>query len=134
MPDSVLKVQSLDGKIKSIKLVDNGDGSYSVASSESGQAGAGTLADAADRTINSGGNAQDALAANPDRRYLFVMNPTDESEVLYVNIGDDAAADTTSWPLAAGGSLVFEGSFVPKGNVSVLAGTTGHAFICKEGT
>jgi hypothetical protein len=93
----------------------------------------GTVTDAAALTITAGETSQEAFPANEDRRYLFIMNPSDADEVLYVNFGDDAADDTTSLPLVAGAILQFEGPFVPKDSINLYAETTGHAFIAKEG-
>jgi len=85
-------------------------------------------------TIAVGGTAQDAVGVNEARKWLFVQNPADAAEVLYVNIGADAStAGKVSIELAAGGSLSLEGTFCPVDRVSVTAATLGHAFICKEG-
>lgn len=84
-------------------------------------------------TIAAGSTAQDALAANANRRYLFVMNPSAETEVLGVNFG--VTAVTTGQPsilLAPGDWYEMSGSAVFSDRVSVKATTTGHKFVAKE--
>lgn len=88
-------------------------------------------------SITTGGTAQQIAATNAARRYLFICNTS--TEILHVNFGATATS-ANSYPLAAaanageaGGSLTFEGSFIPSGLVSILGATTGSTFVAKEG-
>lgn len=92
----------------------------------------GTTANASTRTITTGGTAQNAFAANTARVYLFVQNPPDATEDLYVNDTGAAVADTTSWRLRPGDALEFAMGFIPVAAISVIAATTAHAFFAKE--
>lgn len=88
-------------------------------------------------TITTGGAAQQVAAANSARQYLTIVNV--DTHVLWVNFGATAVQSQPSIPLKActaagdgtGGSLTFQG-VVPTGLVSVIGGTTGQAFVCKE--
>lgn len=77
---------------------------------------------------------QDALAANAARRYLIVQN-VDPTNVLWVDIDNDAVEDQPSFLLQPKGLgiLVFEDGFIPTGRVSVIGGATGQKFVVKEG-
>lgn len=82
-------------------------------------------------SVATGGTAQQVAAANPGRRYLLIQNVSDTA--MWVNFGAVAVATQPSFLIAAsGGSLVFEGSFVPTGLVSVFGATTGKAYTIKE--
>jgi hypothetical protein len=90
-------------------------------------------------TIASGGTANTAIAANSARRYFLLQNLS--NTVLWVNFGVTAVQDQPSIALKAcgtagdgtGGAIVFEGSFVPTGSISIIGPTTGSKFSCKEG-
>jgi hypothetical protein len=90
-------------------------------------------------SITTGGQAQTALAANPNRTYLLIQNLSDIA--MWLNFGTAAVADQPSICLKAcavagdgsGGAIVFEGSFVPTDSVSLYGATTGKKFVCKEG-
>lgn len=84
-------------------------------------------------TITSGGAAQNAMAANTSRKYLFILNPATATEVLWFNLTTTATAASPSIQLAAGQSFVMEAGFVSTAAVSVIAATTGHAFTALEG-
>lgn len=91
-------------------------------------------------TITTGGTAQNAAAANPDRQYVMIQNVDPDAaagEALWVNFGADAVVNGAGSILlrAGGGSISFEGAraaICPAGRVSVIAATTGHKFTCKE--
>lgn len=83
-------------------------------------------------TIASGGVAQNAMAANAARRYLFILNPATATEVMWFNLTTTATAASPSIQLAAGQSFVMESSFVSTAAVSVIAATTSHAFTALE--
>lgn len=83
-------------------------------------------------TVATGGTAQDALAANKGRVYLFIQN-LDAAEDLWVNIGATAAVATPgSLLIVAKGSLVYEAEVCVTGRVSVIAATTAHPFTLKH--
>lgn len=84
-------------------------------------------------TISVASTAQDVFAENADRKYLRIINMPGATDRIWVNIGATATAGAGSIPLAAGESLVFDGSFVPTGRVSVLSPTVGIGFTAKEG-
>ncbi len=117
-----------------VPLADDGAGGLALPSG--GGSVAGPLTDRSG-SITEGGTAQQIAAANAARRYFFICNTS--VEILYVNVGATATS-ANSYPLAAaasagapGGSLVFEGSFIPSGSVSILGATTGSTFVAKEG-
>ncbi len=84
-------------------------------------------------TITAGGTSQQIAPANASRKYLFIQNPITATETLFVNFGSPAASGT-SYEIAAGGSLSLGvGSFVPTDAVNIVAATTGHVFVAKEG-
>lgn len=90
-------------------------------------------------TITTGGAAQQLAAANTARRYLLIQNLS--TGVLWVNLTGTAAVGQPSIALKAcavandgtGGAIVFEGSFIPTGAVSILGATTGQAYSAREG-
>lgn len=93
-------------------------------------------------TIAVGGTAQTLAPANTNRAYLLIQNPTNESgagnstnESLWINFGVTAVIGQPSIQIPAGGSyraLRREG-FIDTRAVSVIAVTTGHGIIAKEG-
>lgn len=84
--------------------------------------------------VTTGAASQVAVAQNAQRDYLFIENPADATEVLYVNYGTSASTTAkNSIELQAGGSINFQGSGVPIQAVNITALTTGHKFICKHG-
>lgn len=83
-------------------------------------------------TIASGGTAQTAVAANASRRYLLVQNVS-LTEDLWLNFGVAAVASQPSILLRPGSSFESSPAFVSTQLVSVIAATTGHAFVVKEG-
>ncbi len=96
----------------------------------------GTIAVNTAGVIVAGGTAQNALAANPNRKKWRLEN-TDMAinEVFYVR--DDGTAASTSggsFILAAGGTG-YPGGFIEgtsTGVISVLAATTGHVFTISQ--
>ena len=83
-------------------------------------------------TITSGGTAQEVMAANAARRYLFIEN-LDSAEEMWINLGVTAVALQPSIRIQPLGSFVMEGSLISDQLVSVIAATTGHEFAAKEG-
>ena len=95
-----------------------------------GAASGGSIADASG-AITTGGTAQTALAAQYQRRYLFILNPSTATETLWINLVGTATVNgeaTGSVPMAPGQSFVWEDSLVPANAISVLGATTGHKF------
>lgn len=129
---------ALDDWFRDLLLVDNGDGSFSLSTN----AGSSSVTQGAltnrSGTITTGGAAQQLAAANANRRYLIVQNHS--TGVLWLEFGGTAVVGQPSLALSAcavandgtGGALVFEGSFVPTGSVSILGATTGQAFSSRE--
>lgn len=113
-----------------VPLVDDGAGNLVPQGAGSAGGGAGPLTDRSG-AITEGGTAQELAPANTDRRYLFIHNRSDLS--LWVNFGSDASDEPSSYLIAAGASLVFEGSFVPSDAVSIYAEVAGKSFTAKEG-
>ncbi len=118
-----------------LPLVDDGAGN--LVPQPGPAVASGSLTDRSGSIIE-GGAAQQVAAANAARRYFFICNTS--TETLRVNFGADAS-DGNSFPLAAapgvgepgGGTLTFEGSFIPSEAVSILGATTGSTFVAKEG-
>lgn len=85
-------------------------------------------------TITVGGTAQAAMAANASRRYLLIRNPATETEALYFNFTTTAVVTgQPSITLQPGEGFVMENSFISTEAISVVAATTGHKFVAKEG-
>lgn len=85
-------------------------------------------------TITVGGTAQNAMAENASRKYMLIQNPSDATESLFVNFGADASAASASIELEPGGAYSMPDSgFLSTQRVSVVAATTSHRFIAKEG-
>lgn len=83
-------------------------------------------------TITTGGTSQTLAAINTARKALLVQNPCAATENLYINF-TSAAAVGTSFELLPCGSYTSSGNFISTELVTVLAATTGHAFVAKEG-
>jgi hypothetical protein len=83
-------------------------------------------------TVTVGGTAQTAIAANIYRRFLFIQNPTTEIENLFVDFGATAVGDGTDLTLVPGAAVLFDVA-VPIELISVIAATSGHKFIMKDG-
>lgn len=88
--------------------------------------------------IATGGTAVTAVAANLNRQYLIIQNPSATAsgvgaESLFVNADGTAASDGHSVELAnAAAPVIFSApNYVPTGAISVVAATTNHKFVCK---
>lgn len=91
----------------------------------------GTLTDRSG-TITTGGASQQLAAANPQRNYLLVQNPSTEVESLYVDFTADAAPGTAIELLPGGSLELTPVQWVSLEKVTVYAATTGHVFVAKE--
>lgn len=93
--------------------------------------GRGSLANAANLDIDSGGTSQALFAANEIRQILIVQNQS--AGDLYINFGAAAAADSTSIKIVAGATFVMEPpGFVDVQAVNIFGATTAQAFSAKE--
>lgn len=134
MPNQI--AATLDS-IRNIRLIDNGDGSFSLATAAGGGAGPGTDGGVTrgsltnrSGTIAAGGTSQILMAANTNRGYLIIVNTSDAP--LYIKFG--GTATTNDLPIAAGsGSFVMEGSFIATDAISIIGATTGKTFVAWEG-
>lgn len=62
----------------------------------------------------------EALPANKGRRYLLIQNQH-ASQLVYVRFGAAATADQNSIRIQAGGTLIFENSFIATYSVNLIA-------------
>ena len=71
---------------------------------------------------------------NKSRTYFLFQNISDAT--MWLNVGDVATADNNSIYVAPQGSLLFNGTFVPSGNINVIcpaASGGDKKFVAKEG-
>jgi hypothetical protein len=83
-------------------------------------------------TIATGGSAQQAVAANPNRNFLLVANPPNATGNLWVNFTTTATQAEPSIGLQPGQGLTLS-KWVSTEAVSVIASDTSHPFVCKDG-
>jgi len=87
-------------------------------------------------TITTGGTAQNAMASNASRKGGWVQNPCSATEDLYVSTSGTATTTAGSPDDAdlgpCGTFSLNQNGLVNQNAVSVVAATTGHAFIAKE--
>ncbi len=85
-------------------------------------------------TITTGGTPQQVMAANPARRYFLFQNPSGNAITFWVSfLSKTPAAASPAIEVKPGGTIEFEGSFVPIQEVYVYGATTGVAYTAKEG-
>lgn len=90
----------------------------------------GTPADGSGSTAVAA-TSEEVFAANAGRVYLLVQNVSDTN--MWVDFGAAAVVGQPSVLLAAnGGSIVFDGSFVPTSTVNVVCSASGKAYVAKE--
>jgi hypothetical protein len=92
--------------------------------------GTGTVTDRSG-TITSGGAAQTLAASNTARKYLIVVNVSQEN--LWINFTTTAVQNQPSIPILPNGSFVMESGYVSTELISIIGTTTGSAFTAKEG-
>lgn len=80
-------------------------------------------------TIAAGGVSQQIFAANPDRKYLFVVNISDTA--MWLNFGTAANADQPSIYLAPLTGY-YEPLVVSRQMVNIFCATTGKKFVAKQ--
>jgi hypothetical protein len=90
---------------------------------------AGPVTDYSSTTAS--GNKTIISAENPSRAYLAFQNNSDTTMYLY--LGDGAPSDTNSLKVNAGGSVTFNGSWVPSSPVKVRCSSASKAYACYEG-
>lgn len=84
--------------------------------------------------IATGGTVQQLFAANTERQYLLIQNPSNAGEILFVDFTSNASTTQgTCLELAPGAAISFEGSFCPTDKVTVNAATTGHKYVAYQG-
>lgn len=85
-----------------------------------------------DGTIAVGGVSQRILRANPNLLYIFIQNPSDQSESLFINIGRPATLAAGNWELLPGSWFErFVPGWIPIEDINVAAATPGHPFTFK---
>lgn len=90
----------------------------------------GSLTDGSD-DITAADTSEQVFAANTSRVYLLVQNVSDTD--MWVDFGTSAVKDQPSVLLRAnGGSIVFDGAFVPTSTVNIICGTISKPYTAKE--
>lgn len=88
-------------------------------------------------TVTTGGTSQVVFQANPNRVFLRCQNPTATlsgvaAESLFINYDAPASATAVnSEEIINTGSVTFSTPYVPLGQITITAATTGHKFVCK---
>ena len=83
--------------------------------------------------ITLGGTAQTLMAANPNRKYLYVQNVS--SNLLWINFGSSAVQDEPSIKLMPDSdAFKLDAKSIVTALVSIIGATTGQKFTAKEGT
>lgn len=127
MTNKSMTLATADGEGARLKLFDNGDGTYSVASKAViDQATPGTTNRSG--TITAGATAQQLMAANASRRGWWFQN--NSSGDLWLDETGTAVASQPSLKIPAGG--YYEPPVVSLGSISIYGATTGQAFSARE--
>lgn len=119
-----------------VQVVDNGDGTYSLAVAGINGNAIATGAEKVSFTNRSGtiavaSEAQEVMPANLNRKYLVVQNVS--ANTLWINFNTDANEDQPSIQLLAnGGSFVMEASAIVTDSVSIIGGTVAQSYTAKE--
>lgn len=120
--------------IAPIRLVDNGDGTYSLRTSGAGgTAPAPALGTYTERstTITAGGTAQVGMAALATRKAWFLQNIS--AGDLWFSFVETAVIDGAgSAKLSPGASAFSSGGFVSSQALSIIGATTGQKFTLWE--
>lgn len=83
-------------------------------------------------TITTGGQSQKPGPKRKGRKFLYIENPSDAEESLFVAFSKDATTGSPSMEIEPGGHLAWNGD-APENEVHVVAATTDHAFTMWEG-
>jgi len=78
-----------------------------------------------------GTSSQEVMPVNESRTYLVFQNISDTT--MYVNFGALATTDTDSIKVNSGGSITFNGGWVPNQVVNVICSSAGKKWVAKEG-
>jgi hypothetical protein len=78
-----------------------------------------------------GTSSQEVMPANESRVYLVFQNISDT--IMHINFGAAATADSNSIRVNAGGSVTFNGGWVPSQAVNVICSSSGKKWVAKEG-
>ena len=125
-----------NGSIVPIRLVDLGDGSFSVSvvvgtgAAVITQPTRGALTNRSG-SIAAGGTSQQLAPANATRNYLFIQNVS--ANDIWFNFGTAAVVDQPSVRLLPGQSFSMEGTFVSTEVVNIISANTGDKYVAKEG-
>ena len=82
-------------------------------------------------TVTTGGTAQQAAAANSGRRFLLLGNSNATVDLWFRFAGTAAINGAGSFNVAPKTTLVFADT-LPSDTLSVISGTTAHAFTVLE--
>ena len=83
-------------------------------------------------TMTTGGTSQKPGPKRKGRKYLYIENPSDETESLFVCFSKAATTGSPSMEIEPGDHRAWNGD-APENEVHVVATTTGHAFTMWEG-
>jgi len=132
LPGASANYSQRDGADKGIWLCSTGAGTTTDPHVPCNFGGPGTLADCSG-TITTGGTSQSLIAAaTTTRHYLLIQNIGSAQIGLKEGTGASIGVAGTL-TIGPGGSLVFEGSFVPQNAFAIVGPTTGQSFTCKQG-
>lgn len=81
--------------------------------------------------ILAGGVSFEVMPANESRTYLVFQNISDT--IMHINFGAAATVDSNSIRVGAGGSVTFNGGWVPSQAVNVICSSSGKSWVAKEG-
>lgn len=82
-------------------------------------------------TITTGGTAQDALAANPNRQGFDLQNLS-TGDLWWRDDGSHATTSEPSFRLPAGAFYETPLNYRPTGAISIIGATTGQAFAVRS--
>ena len=89
----------------------------------------GTVIDRSGATT--GTSSQEVMASNESRTYLAFQNISDTT--MFVNFGASATTDDNSLRVLSGGSITFNGGWIPSQAINVICSSASKKFVAKEG-
>lgn len=81
--------------------------------------------------VSVGVTSTDVLPANTSRKYLCLVN--DGASTIYVNFGENAALNAGVRLNANGGTIIFEGTYIPTSTVKAISALAGQNLAVIEG-